>query len=172
MPRERGQMCVRMTCRPDGPPAANPGAPFPSTSFSPIELTPAPTSQLLGGDHTRKRGSSGGNYPHISAVNLSLLKLSDRARGNDKSHQTHKLPLPLILPCRCTIPQSPTSCCRAGEEQGTAPQNHQDCHLGSGEQWGKSKTGRGEGERGNAGAQEAAEVGKGRDQSSARCHSL
>lgn len=69
MPRERGQTCARMTCRPDEPPAVNPEAPSSSTSSFPIEPTPAPTCQLHAGDHTQRRASSGGNYRHISAIN-------------------------------------------------------------------------------------------------------
>lgn len=69
MPRERGQMCARMTCRPDELPAVNQEAPFSSTSFFQIEPTPVPTSQLHAGEHTQRRESSGGNFQHISAIN-------------------------------------------------------------------------------------------------------
>lgn len=94
MPRERGQMCARMTCRPDGPPAVNPEAPFPSTSFFPIEPMPVPTSQLHGGGHTQRRESSGGNYQHIGAINChdTNIKTEPEEMVNHNKHTNFLCP--------------------------------------------------------------------------------
>lgn len=128
-PRERGQMCTRMTCRPDELPAVNQEAPFSSTSFFQIGPTPVPTSQLHAGDHPRRRESSGGNYQHISAINCcdAIIKTEETVK---RTKHTHFLCQQFYLLLHI-IPQSPTSHPRAGQKLRTAPQDSQDCHLGS-----------------------------------------
>lgn len=94
MPRERGQMCARMTCRPDGTPTVTPEAPFSSTSFFPIEPMPVSTSQLHGGGHTQRRESSGGNYQHIGAINChdTNIKTEPEEMVNHNKHANFLCP--------------------------------------------------------------------------------
>lgn len=164
--RAGGQMCGKMTCWPDGQPAVKQEAPFPLTSFFQTEPTPAPTSRLHAENHIQRKESSGGNDQHISAVNDQMQimyfiqkcsngKIQQKKKVNHTQTHTRFLIPNLSLPLH-TVPQSPSRHSRAVQKNWTAPQNSQDCHLGTWEQW--RKTGRGEGDPGSVGAEEAAEV--------------
>lgn len=69
MPPAESQMCERMTCWPDGPPAVKRGVQFPLTSFFPTEPTQAPTSRLHAENHTWRKESRGGNGLHMNTIN-------------------------------------------------------------------------------------------------------
>lgn len=128
MPPAGSQMCGRMTCWPDVLPAVNQGAPFPLTSFFPIEPTPVATSQLHGENHIQRRESSGGNHQQISAINDydANIKVEPKEKVNHTNFLIPNLTVPLH-----TVPQPPSSHPRAGQKNWTAPQKSQDCHLGA-----------------------------------------
>lgn len=136
-------MCERMTCWPDVPPAVNQEAPFPLTSFFPIGPTPVRTSQLHGENHMQRREINGGNHQQNSAINFynANMKIEPEEKVNHTNFLIPNLTLPLP-----TVPQSPSSHPRTEHKNWIAPKKSQDCHLGACEQWGKTKTGRREGD--------------------------
>lgn len=146
------QMFGRMTCWRDGLPAVNPEVPFPSTSSFLIETTPPLTSRRPGESRTLKRENSEGKLIYWNCIILHSWRRETVKNTNTRVN--------FLLPSY-VISQSSHS--GAKQKSWAAPQNSQDCHLGTREQWWKIKTGRADGYPGSSGAEEVAEVGEGRD---------